>query len=99
MKSQGEYEFVVTEQDQVLLVLHAYQNDPVDPYIVPVEKSQKMAFQRDSAHVLQMNDVDQRIFELLEQERELLVCEIKPTENPEENEVVYTYFAEIRRLK
>lgn len=99
MENQGEYEFVVTDQDQVLLVIHAYQNDPVDPYIVPVEKSQKMAFQRDATHVLQINDINPRIFELIESEKELLVCEIIPTDNPEENKVVYTYFAEIRWLK
>ena len=99
MDGRAEYEFVVTPEDNVLLVLYAYDADPTDPQIVPDEKTRQITLYRDQDHVISMNEVGAEIFALLAHEQNLLVCEIRPTKNPQENEVVYTYFAEIKHSK
>ena len=50
---------------------------------------------RNSEDIVSLDGVEDEIFDNLQDEASLLVCEIEPTENEDESEIVYTYEASI----
>lgn len=87
------FDFLITDQDEVMLIITAQDTPPEAPAVRlhPETKSIELYRHLNDAYTLQ--NVDGEVFSLLNNEEELLVCETKPTESPDETEIVYTYEA------
>lgn len=89
------FDFLISEDNDVLLVIYARDIEPSEPIVRlnPEQKTVELYRRKNDAFTLET--VDEEVFNLLSREEKLLVCEILPTENPEETEIVYTYEATI----
>jgi len=89
------FDFLISEDNDVLLVIYARDIEPSEPIVRlnPEQKTVELYRRKNDAFTLE--SVDEEVFNLLSREEKLLVCEILPTENPEETEIVYTYEATI----
>ena len=87
------YDFLISDENEVMLLLYARDIAPEEPVVRlnPEQKSIELYRRRDDAFTLE--NIEDQVFELLNGEDNLLVCEIYPTENPDETEIVYTYEA------
>lgn len=89
------FEFIVTEEDDVMLIIYARSGNPENPTIKLVSEEKKIILFRNSADVVTLENVDDNIFENLLEETVLLITEVVPTENPLEHEVKQVYNARI----
>ena len=89
------YDFLISDENEVMLLLYARDIAPDTPAVRldPEAKTIELYRRRDDAFTLE--NIEPQIFELLATETNLLVCEIYPTSNPDETEIVYTYEAAI----
>lgn len=87
------FDFMISEENEVMLVIYARDIAPEDPiaHLDPEHKTVELYRRKNDAFTLE--NVDEEVFELLKKEDNLLVCEILPTDNPDETEIIYTYEA------
>ena len=83
------FDFMISEENEVMLVIFARDIAPED--LDPEHKTVELYRRKNDAFTLE--NVDDEVFELLKKEDNLLVCEILPTDNPDETEIIYTYEA------
>ncbi|MBQ7632631.1 MAG: hypothetical protein IJS88_00770 [Alphaproteobacteria bacterium] len=87
------FDFLISEENEVMLILYARDIAPEDPIVRLNPENNTIELYRMKNDAFTLEKVDNEVFELLKNEKNLLVCEILPTENPDETEIVYTYEA------
>lgn len=89
------YDFLISDENEVMLLLYARDIAPEEPVVRlnPEQKIIELYRRRNDAFTLE--NIEDKIFEILKNETKLLVCEIYPTPNLDETEIVYTYEATI----
>ncbi len=87
------FDFLISEENEVMLILYARDIAPEDPIVHLNPENNTIELYRMKNDAFTLEKVDNEVFELLKNEKNLLVCEILPTENPDETEIVYTYEA------
>ena len=87
------YNFLISDENEVLLVLYARDIAPEQPAarLNPEQQIIELYRRKDDAFTLE--NVENEVFESLKDADNLLVCEILPTANSDETEIVYTYEA------
>lgn len=87
------FDFLISEENEVMLIIYARDIAPEDPIVRlnPEQKNVELYRRRNDAFTLE--SVSDDVFAILKNEEKLLVCEILPTEDPDETEIVYTYEA------
>ena len=90
------FEFIVTEEDDVMLVIYARSGNPENPTIELDKSAHRVILERNPADVVTLEQVDDKILEILAEENVLLITEVVPTENPLEHEVKQVYNAIIK---
>lgn len=93
MSDNDVYDFLISDQKEVFLIMRARDTEPDNPAVVLDEKTKTVELYRSITEQYTLENVDAEVFELLKNETNLLVCEILPTENEDETEIVYTYQA------
>ena len=91
------YDFMITDQGDVMLVMYARETEPHLRPVVRLNPAEHIIeFYRTDTEAMTLEDVSDDVFKNLEGKDNLLVCEINPkdSENPEEAEIVYAYEAE-----
>jgi len=96
MADYNIFDFMVTEENDVMLLLYARDTAPDNPSVRLDAENHTVELRRNDEDTLTLKEVEDEIFENLIDEETLLVCEIAPTDNEEENEIIYTYEAEIK---
>ena len=91
----NSYSFLISDENEVMLIIYARDIEPEQPAVRlnPEEKNIELYRRINDAFTLEK--VEDDVFELLKDEDNLLVCEILPTPDPDETEIVYTYEAPI----
>ncbi len=89
------FDFLISDEDEIMLILYARDIAPEQPAVRlnPTDRTIELYRRIDDAFTLE--NVENDVFELLKNNETLLVCEILPTENEDETEIVYTYNAPI----
>jgi hypothetical protein len=87
------FDFMISEENEVMLVIYARDIAPEDPIARLDPENKTVELYRRKNDAFSLENVSDDVFELLKDEDNLLVCEIMPTENPDETEIVYTYEA------
>jgi hypothetical protein len=95
MANLNSFDFMVTEESGVILLMYARDSAPDDPAVQLFPEQHKINIYRTDDEALSLEDVEDNIFTNLQGQTTLLVCELSPTENEGENEIVYTYEADI----
>ena len=87
------FSFLISDENEVMLILYARDIEPEQPAVRlnPAEKNIELYRRINDAFTLEK--VEDEVFRLLKDEESLLVCEILPTDDPDETEIVYTYNA------
>lgn len=89
------FEFIVTEQEDVMLIIYARSSNPVNPTVSINKQEKSVILHRNQNDVVTLEKVEDNILDILSEENALLIAEVIPTENPLENEVKQVYEAKI----
>ena len=95
MVENGMYDFVINDEDEVLLLLYAGNTEPKNAKIVLKINKNQAEFFRTPDECIILEEIPDNIFDSLAESDKLLVCEISNTENDEDSEIVYAYEADI----
>lgn len=86
---EDEYDFLVNAEDEVMLVLNEYENEPQDAKLV-VKDEQTVILQRSSGDMVRLELFPVEMFEKIKKVDEILVSEMK-----EDGDFGYTYSASV----
>lgn len=89
------FDFMITEENDVMLLLYARNTAPENPAVQLNYDEHNIVLTRNKDDVLTLENVEDTIFDNIQDDNTLLVCEIEPSDNEEEAEIVYTYEADI----
>lgn len=95
MADMSMYDFVVNDEDEVMLLLYAGETEPKNARIVLKEDENKAEFFRNPNECIVLEEVPSDIFDSLTENDKLLVCEIDNTEKDEDSRIVFAYEADI----
>ena len=96
-ENMSGFDFVIGDNNEVLLVLNAQDQIPDEPALVLEPEEHSATLFRNEEQELTLENVSDDAFKALEDKDEVMVCEIAPTDNPDETRIVYNYYAEIIR--
>lgn len=89
------YDFLITDENEVMLVMYARDSAPDAPAARLVPDGHSIEIYRNSHDAVTLQYVDSDVFKSLEGKEFILVCETAPTDDPEETEIVYAYEAPV----
>lgn len=89
------YSFLISEENEVMLIIYARDIEPEQPAVRLNPEEHNVELYRRVNDAFTLENVEDEVFTLLKDEENLLVCEILPTPDPDETEIVYTYEAPI----
>ena len=95
MVENAMYDFVVNDEDEVLLLLYAGKTEPKDARIVLNVAENSAELYRNEDECVILDNIPNDIFDSLADTDKLLVCEISDTEKEEDSEIVFAYEADI----
>lgn len=94
-ENRNVFDFLISDEKDVLLIIHSKETPPEEPAVVLVPELNRVEFFRDGETHLTLEGVEPDVFAALKDKSEVMVCEVEPTENPDETEIVYNYYAVI----
>ena len=95
MVDNAMYDFVVNDEDEVMLLLYAGNTEPENARFVIDLEENKAELYRNETECVVLENIPDDIFDSLVDADKLLVCEISNTENDEDSEIVFAYEADI----
>ena len=95
MADMNTFDFVVSENNEIMLIIYARETEPVGPAIRLIANEKVVELYRNGADALTLQNVNADVFTNLSDKKTVLVCEIAPADNPEETEIIYAYEAQI----
>lgn len=90
------FEFIITEEDDVMLIIYARSSDPENPEVELNKEQKSIVLRRNSTDIVTLENVEDKILNNLSEEKALLIAEVVPTDNPLEHEVKQVYNAVIK---
>ena len=95
MTNNTMYDFVVNDEDEVMLLLYAGNEEPENArFVLNVSENTAELYRNDNECVV-LENIPDDIFNSLADADKLLVCEISDTEKEEDSEIVYAYEADL----
>ena len=95
MSQNAMYDFVVNDEDEVMLLLYASNTEPQNARFVLNIEENKAELYRNEQECVVLENIPDDIFDSLADADKLLVCEISDTEKDEDSEIVFAYEADI----
>ncbi len=95
MPANTTFDFVVNDEDEVMLLLYAGDTPPANARIILDVENNSAELLRNEEESIILEGIPDNIFDSLADADKLLVCEITDTEKEEDSEIVYAYEAEI----
>ncbi len=96
MNKNATYDFVINDEDEVMLLLYAGDTAPSeDARIVLDAENNSAELYRSENETIFLEGIPDDIFDSLADADKLLVCEITDTEKEEDSKIVYAYEADI----
>ena len=92
------FEFIVTEEEDVMLMIYARKGNPENPMIEINEPNKSVILHRNPNDVVLLENIEPNTLNILREETALLIAEVAPTENPSENELKQVYEAAIKQI-
>ncbi len=95
MNDFDAFDFIVNDEDEVMLLLYARESEPRDAVIEIDAKNMSAILHRNQEDGILIECIPDDIFDSLQDADSLLVCELKKTEQEEETEIIFAYEADI----
>jgi hypothetical protein len=91
------FDFLVNDEDEVMLLLYERDSEPVSNPRIEFNEEEKSAFlYRNDDDVLELNDIEDSIFDSIQDEDKLLICELsRDTDKDGDNSIIRAYEADI----
>ena len=94
-KQFDSYDFIVNEEDEVMLLLYARDSEPKNAVFEIDTENASAVLHRNDTDGIMINKLSADVFDNLQDADSLLVCELKPTDNEDDTEIIYAYEADI----
>ena len=89
------YDFIVNEEDEVMLLLHAQDSEPHNArFEIDMDEKSALLVRNENDEIM-LEGIDDNILDSLQDEDKLLVCELKIGETDEDSQIVYAYEADV----
>ena len=75
------FDFLVTKNEDVMLVILARQENPDNPFMV-FDRRKTLALMHDKHEIIKFTDIPKRVLKLLENKDEIIVTEMMEDSNP-----------------
>ncbi len=95
MAENAMYDFVINEEDEVMLLLYAGKTEPDQARFIIDAANNKAELYRNEYECVVLENIPDDIFDSLADADKLLICEISDTEKEEDSEIVFAYEADI----
>ncbi len=89
------YDFVVNDEDEVMLLLYASNSEPKNARFILNIDANSAELYRNENECIVLENIPNNIFDSLADVDKLLVCEISDTEKEEDSEIIFAYEADI----
>lgn len=91
------FDFMVNDEDEVMLLLYERETEPTSTPHIEFNIEEKSALlYRNEDDILELNDIDADIFDSLQDEDKLLICELsRETDKDGDNAIIRAYEADI----
>ncbi len=91
----ASYDFLINEEDEVMLLLYARENSPQNPSIRIDNENRSAFLHRTPDDTITLSDIPEEALDSLAETDKLLVCELSAEENEKDTQIVYAYEAEV----
>ncbi|MBQ9731705.1 MAG: hypothetical protein IJV97_01280 [Alphaproteobacteria bacterium] len=91
----NSYDFLINEEDEVMLLLYARESAPQNSTIEISVENKSAVFYRNADDVLNLTDIPDEVLDCFADTDKLLVCEISHEEDEKDTQITYAYEAEI----
>lgn len=89
------FDFLINDEDEVMLLLYQRESTPDHPIIDMDRETRSAVLYRNETDKVELEDIADEIFDSLQDEDKLLVCELTQSNENEESSITYAYEAEI----
>lgn len=95
MADVATYDFIVNDEDEVMLLLYARETKPENARVKLNIDERSAELTRNALESIILEDIPVDVFDSLTDADKLLVCEITDTERDEDSKLIYAYEADI----
>lgn len=95
MDNRNTFQFVPTEEDNLVLFIYAREGAADKPLARLLPDKNTIEFYRSGEDAFELKPIDANIFANLKTKKTLLVCEVLPAEHENEVEICNSYVTEI----
>lgn len=95
MDNRNMFQFVPTEDDELVLFIYAREGMQDRPVLRLIPQEHRIEFYRSGEDVFNLNEIDETTMAKLEHKKNILVCEVLPAENTGEVEISNSYLIDI----
>ena len=89
------YDFIINEDDEIMLLLYAKDTKPENPHIdIDIKNNQAFLYRSKNEGIL-IEDISDEILDILHDSDKLLICELSDEDNEEDIKIINAYEAEI----
>lgn len=92
---ENTYDFVTNDEDEVMLLLYAGEDEPKNPTIEIDADNRSAILYRNEDDAISLEVIPDDVFDSLLDADSLLVCELSREENEDDTKIVYAYEADI----
>ena len=89
------FDFIINDEDEVMLLLYAREGDPKDPVIEINPSDNTAVLHRNNEDEIMLQDVPDQVIDSLHDADSLLVCELSREEKEEDSKIVRAYEADV----
>ena len=94
-KDINTYDFLINEDDEVMLLLYAKDSSISDPQIIINEQSSTGVLYRNKNDGVEIKDIPEDVLDILLGQEKLLVCELSFEDNDDDTKIANAYEATV----
>lgn len=91
----NSYDFIINEDDEIMLLLYARDSKPQDPLIEVDSDNKSATLYRSKNDGVLIEDISDEILDILCETDKLLICELSNNENNDDTQIVNAYEAKV----
>jgi hypothetical protein len=92
---EDTFDFIINDEDEVLLLIFAREGDPKDPVIEINPDTKTAILHRNEEDNIMLYEVPDEVIDSIQDADNLLVCELSKEEKEEDSKIVRAYEADI----
>lgn len=96
MENFDIFDFVINDEDEIMLLLYVQEGEPANSYIEVNKDTNSAVLFRNAEHSIDLKEISEDILDAMFDAESLLVCELSREEDDKETKIIYAYEAEVR---